>query len=74
MTNEEWTDKVKWKRVCIDELRNQLEDVVNELDLSATAIDEHGQAGTCPSELVRLVLAEKDRRIALLKAGFKETP
>ena len=50
-----------------EQLRNMLEDVVNELDLSDLAIDKHGQEGTPPAELVRLVLEEKDKRIAMLK-------
>lgn len=33
-----------------------LEDVVNELDLSQAMIDKHGQEGTAPATLVRLVL------------------
>jgi hypothetical protein len=53
-----------------EELENMLEDVVNELDLSESAIAEHGQNGTAPAELVRLVLAEKDRTIRLLRKGF----
>lgn len=52
------------------ELENMLEDVVNELDLSETAIEEHGPLGTAPSVLVRLVLAQKDREIDMLKRGF----
>ena len=51
-----------------EELENMLEDVVNELDLSESAIEEHGQNGTAPSTLVRLVLAEKDLKIKALKA------
>jgi len=54
------------------ELENMLEDVVNELDLSETVIEEHGPNGTPPAELVRLVLAEKDRKISLLQNGFVE--
>ena len=53
-----------------EELENMLEDVVNELDLSESVIAEHGPLGTPPSELVRLVLAQKDREIELLKRGF----
>lgn len=49
--------------------RNMLEDVVNELDLSNTAIEKYGPLGTPPAELVKLVLDEKDRIIALLKSG-----
>lgn len=52
----------------IQELKNMLEDVVNELDLSEIAIEKHGPLGTPPAELVRMVLEEKDRRIAALKA------
>lgn len=55
-----------------EELENMLEDVVNELDLSESAIEKHGPDGTPPAELVGLVLAEKDREIKLLKAGFKD--
>ena len=54
------------------ELENMLEDVVNELDLSAEMIKKHGQEGTAPAELVRLVLEEKDKRIFMLKRGFKQ--
>ncbi len=52
-----------------DELENMLEDVVNELDLSDVIVGKHGQEGTAPAELVRLVIEEKDREIARLKAG-----
>ena len=54
------------------DLRNMLEDVVNELDLSASIIEEHGPLGTPPAELVRLVLDNKDKQIRMLKAGFKD--
>ena len=47
---------------------NQLEDVVNELDLSESVIEEHGPMGTAPADLVRLVLREKDIKIQALKA------
>ncbi len=59
---------------CItkEQLDNMLEDVVNELDLSELAINEHGQHGTSPAELVRLVLEEKDKTIRCLRAGMKE--
>lgn len=53
-----------------EELENMLEDVVNELDLSEVAIEEHGQYGTPPAELVRLVLKQKDRQIELLQREF----
>ena len=52
-------------------LENMLEDVVNELDLSESAIEKHGPLGTAPSELVRLVLEQKDMEIRALKAGMK---
>jgi len=52
------------------ELENMLEDVVNELDLSEVAIEKHGPLGTAPSELVRLVLDEKDSQIRALKSGM----
>lgn len=51
-----------------DEYRNMLEDVVNELDLSDVAIEKHGPLGTPPAELLKLVLAEKDRAISVLTA------
>ena len=47
------------------------EDVVNTLDLSQEMLDEHGPHGTPPTELVRLVLDQKDLQIRLLKQGFK---
>ncbi len=53
------------------ELENMLEDVVNELDLSDGMIEKHGPLGTAPSELVRLVLEQKDREIEALNHGFK---
>tara|TARA_R110000822_G_scaffold73771_19_gene177401 strand:- start:1324 stop:1599 length:276 start_codon:yes stop_codon:yes gene_type:complete len=53
-------------------LENMLEDVVNELHLSECMIDTHGQLGTPPAELVRLVLDEKDRTIRNLKAGYPD--
>jgi len=53
-----------------EQLENMLEDVVNVLDLSDTAIETHGPMGTPPSELVRLVLAQKDATIRMLRAGM----
>ena len=53
-----------------EQLENMLEDVVNELNLSDSMIEEHGPLGTAPATLVRLVLAQKDMEIALLKRGF----
>jgi len=52
---------------------NLLEDVVNELDLSDGAIEKHGPLGTPPAELVKLVLAQKDLKIAMLKQGISDT-
>ena len=54
------------------ELENMLEDVVNELDLSDIMIEKHGPLGTAPSELVRLVIEQKDKQIRMLKAGMKQ--
>lgn len=53
-----------------EELENMLEDVVNELDLSDSMVEEHGPLGTAPAELVRLVLDRKDLEIKALKAGM----
>ena len=53
-----------------EELEQMLEDVINELDLSDSAIKKHGPLGTPPAELVGLVLAEKDKKIRMLEAGF----
>ena len=50
----------------INRMRNLLEDVVNALDLSEIAVETHGPLGTEPAELVKLVLQQKDREIALL--------
>jgi len=52
------------------ELENMLEDVVNELDLSDSMLEEHGPLGTPPAELVRIVLERKDLEIRMLKRGF----
>lgn len=52
------------------QLENMLEDVVNELDLSDSMIEKHGQLGTAPAELVRLVLERKDLEIKALRQGF----
>ena len=59
----------KWNK---EELENMLEDVVNELDLSDECIAHHGPIGTPPAELVGLVLAQKDLKIAALKAKMVE--
>jgi hypothetical protein len=53
-----------------EQLENMLEDVVNELELSEAMIEKHGQEGTAPATLVRLVLEEKDRQIQMLKLGM----
>ena len=53
-----------------EQLENMIEDVVNELDLSEAMIVKHGQEGTAPATLVRLVLEEKDRQIRMLKLGM----
>jgi len=53
-----------------DEYKNMLEDVVNELNLSGSAIEKHGPLETSPAELVRLVLDEKDRVISALEGGI----
>ena len=52
------------------ELENMLEDVVNELNLSEAMIEKHGQEGTAPATLVRLVLESKERQIQMLKLGM----
>ena len=57
----------KWNK---EELESMLEDVVNELDLSDSMIEYHGQLGTPPAKLVKLVLNEKDKTIRYLKKGF----
>jgi len=53
-----------------EELKNMLEDVVNELDLSEVMIEKHGPEGTAPAELVRIILDSKDLEIKALKSGF----
>ena len=53
------------------ELENMLEDVVNELSLSDSMIEKHGELGTTPAELTRLVLEHKDQEIRMLKQGIK---
>lgn len=50
------------------QLRSMLEDVVTVLDLSETAIEEHGPLGTEPAILVQLVLDQKDKEIQALKS------
>ena len=53
-----------------EQLENMLEDVINELDLSAEMIEKHGPLGTPPADLVREVLEQKDWQIELLEKGF----
>lgn len=55
-----------------EQLEEMLFDVVNELDLSDCIIEEHGPMGTSPVKLVRLVLEQKDKTIAMLRQGFVE--
>jgi len=55
-----------------EELENMLEDVINELDLSAAMVEKHGQSGTSPAKLVREVLTQKNLQIKALKQGFKQ--
>ena len=63
--------EIKELKAKKNNLTNLLEDVVNELDLSGKMVHEHGQQGTAPAELVRLVLNQKDLEIIALKAGMK---
>lgn len=53
-----------------NELRSQLNDVCNVLDLSDAMLEKHGPIGTSAAELTRLVLEQKDNEIRMLKAGF----
>jgi len=53
-----------------EQLKNMLEDVINELDLNESAINSHGELGTSPSVLVRMVLDQKDAEISRLKNGL----
>jgi len=53
-----------------EQLENMLEDVINVLELSDDMIEKHGQLGTPPAELVKLVLQEKNKIIAMLKSGL----
>jgi len=55
-----------------EQLEEMIYDVVNELNLSEEMIEKHGQEGTAPATLVRLVLEEKDRQIRMLKLGMKQ--
>jgi len=51
---------------------NLLEDVINELDLSDSMVEQHGPMGTEPSKLVRLVLEQKDMIIVSLNQSIRE--
>lgn len=55
-----------------EKLEQMLFDVVDALNLSDGMFEEHGPMGTPPAELVRLVLDQKDKTIAMLKRGFVE--
>jgi hypothetical protein len=59
-------------RYTKEELENMLEDVINELELSESMIVKHGQHGTPPAELVRLVLEEKNMKIRMLQLKFSD--
>ena len=54
------------------ELESMLEDVITVLDLSESMLEKHGAIATPPAELVRLVLAQKDNEIRMLKIGMKQ--
>jgi len=56
-----------WKK---EQLENMLEDVINELHLSDSAIAEFGANGTPPAQIVRMVLQQKDDIIRNLRAGM----
>lgn len=58
----------------VERMRNLLEDVVNALDLSEIAVETHGPLGTEPAELVKLVLQQKEREIALLRHELDGLP
>ena len=71
MNRDDAREYIKTLTSRIDSLTNMLEDVVNELDLSESMIEKHGQHGTEPAVLVRLILERKDLEIRMLKQGFK---
>jgi hypothetical protein len=52
------------------DMKDMLYDVVDALDLSESMLEKHGPNGTKPAELVREVLAQKDKQIQLLERGF----
>jgi len=54
-----------------EKYRNELFAVVDSLDLSDVAISKHGPLGTPPSELVKLVLEQKDFEIRSLRSGLQ---
>jgi len=53
-----------------EDLENMLENVVNELDLSDTMIEEHGSLGTPPAVLVRLVIEQKKQADSYVACWF----
>jgi hypothetical protein len=55
-----------------EQLENMLFSIVDELNLSESAIEKHGQEGTDVSKLVRLVLDEKDAKIRKLEKRLEE--
>lgn len=63
-------DSINALKAKNERLTNLLEDVVNELDLSDGTFGKHGSFGTHPSQLVKLVLEQKNRIIQMLKAGM----
>ena len=69
---QNWSLRERFKLSCYSKevLEDMLEDVINELKLSDSMIEEHGPIGTAPAKLVRLVLERKDREILMLKQGF----
>jgi hypothetical protein len=66
---EDKTSNYGWTKA---EMRSMLEDVVTVLNLSEDMLEKHGPIGTQPYELVRLVLEQKDREIAMLRANMKK--
>lgn len=66
---EDKTSNYGWTKA---EMRSMLEDVVTVLDLSEDMLEKHGPIGTQPAELVRLVLEQKNREIAMLQANIKK--
>ncbi len=65
---EDKTSNYGWTKA---EMKTMLEDVVTVLDLSESMLEKDGPIATKPAELVRLVLEQKDREIAMLQANMK---